>query len=62
MDNERTINIIFTEDELWNAYICLYNLTTKPRENFYEPATKKSMIEIRDKLYDLGETIFEWVK
>lgn len=55
------ISIEFTENELWNAYVCLHNLTTKPKEKFYEPKTRAEMIETRDKLYDLGKTQFEWV-
>ena len=58
---EKLINIDFTEDELWNAYICLHNLTTKPRENFYDPEIRAPMVQIRDRLYSFGKINFGWV-
>lgn len=60
MANKKVV-IELSEMELWNCYICLHNLTTKPKKNFYDKKTKAEMVAIRDRLYKLGKEVYKWV-
>ena len=49
-----------SEDELWNAFVCIHNLTTNPHANFYETSTKKEMMQLKKKLKHIGKTKYGW--
>ena len=61
-DAKRKVVVVgMDEDELWNAFICISNLTRKPRENFYESDTREGMIRLRNKLHRIGKNEYGWV-
>jgi len=58
--DKREINIKLSEDDLWNAYVSLYNLTTGEHRNFYEKQHKELSVKTRDKIYQIGKERFKW--
>lgn len=57
----KVVGVIMDGLELWNAYICIHNLTERPRADFYKPNTKEKMVRLRDKLYRIGKEEYGWV-
>ncbi len=55
------LSIDLTEDDLWNIYICLHNLTTTPKTKLYSGVTtKKEMLETKKKISRFGKANFAW--